>query len=116
MGKYKPGYYAVLEASIGIFWLNSNLNNLTERLLGKQTNNQAKIYAMIRTLEYISYRNMLVKNSDLIKSLKYLIDNRIGTVSFIHVRGYIGNYENEQADKLSKEESLKEIKLLEENS
>ncbi|KAF0468820.1 Ribonuclease H [Gigaspora margarita] len=57
---------------------------------------------------YISYHNKLIKNSDLFKRLKSLIDYRIGTVKFIHVRGHMGNYGNEQADRLAKEGSLKE--------
>ncbi|CAG8606522.1 13568_t:CDS:2 [Gigaspora margarita] len=39
-----------------------------------------------------------------------------GTVSFIYVRDHMGNYRNEQADRLLKEGLLKEVKLLEENS
>ncbi|CAG8607643.1 20768_t:CDS:2, partial [Racocetra persica] len=41
---------------------------------------------------YMSYNNTPVKNQDLIKRLKKLIDNRIGIVRLIHVRGHWGNY------------------------
>ncbi|CAG8584525.1 28820_t:CDS:2 [Racocetra persica] len=51
---------------------------------------------------YMSYNNTPVKNQDLIKRLKKLIDNRIGTVRLIHVRGHWRNYGNEQADRLAK--------------
>ncbi|CAG8818971.1 19360_t:CDS:2, partial [Racocetra persica] len=57
---------------------------------------------------YMSYKNTPVKNQDLIKRLKKLIDNRIGTVQLVHVRGHWGNYGNEQADKLAKLGSLQE--------
>ncbi|CAG8818422.1 34698_t:CDS:1, partial [Racocetra persica] len=57
---------------------------------------------------YMSYKNTPVKNQDLIKRLKKLIDNRIGTVRLIHVRGHLGNYGNEQADRLAKLGSLQE--------
>ncbi|CAG8843393.1 19158_t:CDS:2, partial [Racocetra persica] len=40
--------------------------------------------------------------------LKKLIDNRIGTVKLVHVRGHLGNYRNEQADRLAKHGSLRE--------
>ncbi|CAG8828835.1 8493_t:CDS:1, partial [Racocetra persica] len=49
-----------------------------------------------------------VRNQDLIRKLKKLIDSRIGSVKLTHVRGHQGNYNNEQADKLSKTGSLKE--------
>ncbi|CAG8739403.1 31172_t:CDS:2, partial [Racocetra persica] len=57
---------------------------------------------------YMSYNNKLIKNQDLIKRLKKLIDNRIGTVRLVYVRGHLGNYENEQADRLAKHGSLRE--------
>ncbi|CAG8473947.1 39711_t:CDS:2 [Gigaspora margarita] len=53
---------------------------------------------------YISYRNKPVKNSDLFKHLKSLIDYRIGAVKFVYVRGHMGNYGNEQADRLAKQD------------
>ncbi|CAG8790886.1 12360_t:CDS:1, partial [Racocetra fulgida] len=49
-----------------------------------------------------------VRNQDLIKKLKKLIDNRIGSVKLVHVRGHQGNHGNEQADKLSKIGSFKD--------
>ncbi|CAG8854873.1 19192_t:CDS:2, partial [Gigaspora margarita] len=52
---------------------------------------------------YILYYNKLIKNSDLFKYLKSLIDYRIGTVKFIHIRDHMGNYDNEQANRLAKE-------------
>ncbi|CAG8843512.1 33949_t:CDS:1, partial [Racocetra persica] len=39
-------------------------------------------------IEYMSYNNTPVKNQDLIKRLKKLIDNRIDTVRLIHVRDH----------------------------
>ncbi|CAG8764414.1 37082_t:CDS:2 [Racocetra persica] len=57
---------------------------------------------------YMSYKNTPVKNQDLIKRLKKLIDNKIDTVRLIHVRGHLGNYGNEQADRLAKLGSLQE--------
>ncbi|CAG8815682.1 6615_t:CDS:1, partial [Racocetra persica] len=124
-----------------IFADNDN-QNLSERLLGsKQTNNRAKIYAVIRALEicenktkpleimtdskyvisiiedwierwkkngYMSYNNKSIKNQELIKRLKKLIDNRIGIVKLVHVRGHLGNYGNKQADRLAKHGSLRE--------
>ncbi|CAG8837436.1 3913_t:CDS:1, partial [Racocetra persica] len=40
--------------------------------------------------------------------LKKLIDNRIETVKLVHVRGHLGNYGNEQANRLAKHGSLRE--------
>ncbi|CAG8842791.1 9437_t:CDS:2, partial [Gigaspora margarita] len=57
---------------------------------------------------YISYHNKPIKNSDFFKRLKSLINYRIGTVKFIHIRGHMGNYSNEQANRLAKEGLLKE--------
>jgi ribonuclease HI len=57
---------------------------------------------------WLTYRKEPVKNNDLFKILKRLIDNRIGTVNFVHVKGHAGNYGNEQADRLAKEGSIKE--------
>ncbi|CAG8577698.1 25606_t:CDS:2, partial [Racocetra persica] len=62
---------------------------------------------------YMSYNNTLVKNQDLIKRLKKLIDNRIDTVRLIHIRDHWGNYSNEQANRLAKLGSLQEA--IEEN-
>ncbi|CAG8700464.1 17433_t:CDS:2 [Racocetra persica] len=59
---------------------------------------------------YMSYNNIPIKNQDLIKRLKKFIDNRIGTVRLIHIRGYWGNYGNEQADRLAKHGSLQEAR------
>ncbi|CAG8819526.1 10093_t:CDS:2, partial [Gigaspora margarita] len=84
------------------------------KLLNIMTDSKYVINAMeywIKNWErnnYISYHNKPIKNSDLFKHLKSLIDYRIGTVKFIHVRGHMGNYGNEQADRLAKEGSLKE--------
>ncbi|CAG8832704.1 20873_t:CDS:2, partial [Racocetra persica] len=96
-----------------VFFADNDDRNLSERLLGEiQTNNRAEIYAVIRALEeknrYMSYNNKSIKNQDLIKRLKKLIDYRIGTVKLVHVRGHLGNYGNEQADRLAKHGSLKE--------
>ncbi|KAF0447700.1 Ribonuclease H [Gigaspora margarita] len=44
---------------------------------------------------YISYYNKPIKNSDLFKRLKSLINYRIGTIKFIHIRGHMGNYGND---------------------
>jgi ribonuclease HI len=60
------------------------------------------------TNEWLTIKNQPVKNSDLLKRLKQLIDNRIGSVQLTFVKGHEGNYGNEQADKLSKEGSIKD--------
>ena len=57
---------------------------------------------------YMSYYHEPVKNSDLFKRLKKLMDCRIGSVGFVHVRGHEGNLGNEQADRLAKLGSMKE--------
>ncbi|CAG8815566.1 8011_t:CDS:2, partial [Racocetra persica] len=91
-------------------------NNLSERLPGsEQTNNRAEIYAAIRALEVCEnkIKPLEIMTDNLIKRLKKLIDNRIGTVRLIHVRGHLGNYGNEQADRLAKLGSLQEA--IEEN-
>ncbi|CAG8658151.1 9299_t:CDS:2, partial [Scutellospora calospora] len=73
-------------AGIGVFWKKNDSKNLSERLPGsEQTNN-----------------HLFVK-------MKRLIENRIGTIKFIHIRGHQGNYDNEQVDRLAKQGLLKEF-------
>ncbi|CAG8783544.1 32112_t:CDS:2 [Racocetra persica] len=57
---------------------------------------------------YMTSNNKPVRNQDLIRKLKKLIDSRIGSVKLTHVHGHQGNYGNEQADKLSKIGSFKD--------
>ncbi|CAG8492139.1 36877_t:CDS:2 [Racocetra persica] len=106
-------------AGIGVFYGVKDPKNLSERLPGEQqTNNRAEIYAVIRVIKkwiekwekngYMTSSNQPVRNQDLIRKLKKLIDSRIGSVKLTHVRGHKGNYGNEQADKLSKIGSLKD--------
>ncbi|CAG8461495.1 19655_t:CDS:2, partial [Racocetra persica] len=112
----------VLNDSIGVFWKDNDPNNLSERLLGsEQTNNRAEIYAVIRALEICENKTKPLKimTDNLIKRLKKLIDNRIGIVKLVHIRVYLENYRNEQADRLAKHgllrEAVTEISKLENN-
>ncbi|CAG8800200.1 26259_t:CDS:2, partial [Racocetra persica] len=57
---------------------------------------------------YTTCNKTQVKNIDFFKRLKKIVDDRVGTVIFTHVRGHSGNYGNEQADWLSKEGAIKE--------
>ncbi|CAG8821139.1 23273_t:CDS:1, partial [Racocetra persica] len=57
---------------------------------------------------YMTSNNKPVRNQNLIRKLKKLIDSRIGSVKLTYVHGHQGNYGNEQADKLSKIGSFKD--------
>ncbi|CAG8854813.1 13783_t:CDS:2, partial [Gigaspora margarita] len=78
-------------AGIGVFWKDDDTQNLSECVPGDQTNNRAKIFAIIRAIEICN---------DKVKLLNIMTDN---TVKFIHVRDHMGNYGNKQADRLAKE-------------
>ncbi|CAG8616322.1 20047_t:CDS:2, partial [Racocetra persica] len=106
------------QADIGVFWKDNDPNNLSKRLPGsEQTNNRAEIYAIIRTLEICENKT---KPLEIMTDSKYIISiikdwaekwekNRyMKTVQLVHVRGHLGNYSNEQADRLAKLGSLKE--------
>ncbi|CAG8658468.1 36103_t:CDS:2, partial [Racocetra persica] len=107
-------------AGIGVFFADNNNRNLSERLPGEiQTNNRAKLYAVIRALEIVdeqqdiiintdsmyvinSYNNETPKqNTDLVFRLNDLIKKRKDKTYFNHVKGHSGNYGNEQADRLA---------------
>ncbi|CAG8855249.1 830_t:CDS:1, partial [Gigaspora margarita] len=58
-------------AGIGVFWKDNNIQNLSERVPGDQTNNRAEIFAIIRTIEIC---NDKVKPLNIMTDSKYVIN------------------------------------------
>jgi ribonuclease HI len=120
-------------ASIGVFFYDRDPRNKSERLPGKQTNNCAELYAVIRALEICDKSKDLIiytdsiyvitchnieypkKNIDLVMRMNDLIKERKGKVRIEHVKGHSGVYGNEQADRLaylgSKKKYVEELKI-----
>ncbi|KAK9762844.1 hypothetical protein K7432_011019 [Basidiobolus ranarum] len=116
-------------AGVGVFWGDDDPRNVSERLVGRQTNQRAEITAALRAiqtcgndkavLEVRTDSNYVIQsmtswvhgwlkkgwkgvtNKDLFEELHNAVEKREGEVIWTHIRAHTGVYGNEMADKLA---------------